>query len=626
MEKEVKQLSLKAFSYIFNESEKCNRRFCFILGSGASREAGILTGVEMAKIWSERLREKYETDELSQLMKKLNINDLEPTSENYFGIYELMFYPDYRDGHSFFERELEKGTLSFGHHALAKILAGKTHNLAITTNFDSLIEDALFIYTEKRPLVIGHESLTEFADFNIERPIVAKIHRSLYFHPFNRKNETDCLAEGWKDTLQNAFRVYTPVVIGYAGGDKSLMEFLKDENTKMDGLYWCYYNREEPSEEIKALVANKAGCLIPIGGFDHMMFMLSRKLGFENPENKMREVTESRIETYNKRYEEFNEKIRDENKIISDESTMEIVKEMDIYNQKWLDSINNIPSDVATYNDLINKARLYSRLLKYDKAIEELGKAIKLKPENAEAYNIRGNNYSLTNDFKKALEDYNKAIELNPQYVKAYSNRANVYIATNEYEKALEDYNKAIELDPLYVSAYINRGDYYNIAEKYEEAMEDYNKAIELDPMNAEAYNNRGCIYNATKEYKEALEDYNKAIELNPMGAEVYNNRGNIYKAMMEYKKALEDYSKAIELNPLYAVAYNNRANIYIATNENEKALEDHNKANELNHMNAGVLEPNGKFSLTFVQHVKDSSNENSFREINDKILAEHIE
>ena len=147
---------------MFVEAEKYNRRFCFILGSGASRAAGIKTGVEMAKQWATELEEKYERKELKNLMDKLHIDSIVPNSQNYFGIYDLRYYPDYHEGYAYFERELEKGSPSLGHYALAKILAGKKHNLAITTNFDSLVEDALFIYTNKHPLVVGHESLTQF--------------------------------------------------------------------------------------------------------------------------------------------------------------------------------------------------------------------------------------------------------------------------------------------------------------------------------------------------------------------------------------------------------------------------------------------------------------------------------
>ncbi|MCI8891856.1 MAG: tetratricopeptide repeat protein [Eubacterium sp.] len=454
--KEASQLSLKAFIYTFLSAGKNNRRYCFILGSGASREAGILTGVEMAKQWAGKLKEKYEENELKELMRKLEIDSIEPNSKNYFGIYDLLYHDDYQEGYAYFERELEKGTPSLGHYALAKILAGERHNLVITTNFDSLVEDALFIYTRKHPLVIGHESLTEFMNLNINRPVVAKIHRSLYFHPFNRQTETNDLAAGWKEILESLFMVYTPVVIGYAGGDQSLMQFLNDKKVKLNGLYWCYWSKEEPSQEIKDLVAEKNGCLIPIEGFDQMMFMISRKLGFDNPEEEIRQVTEERIEKYNKQYREFETRMRDE----ADKES--VVK----------DTIHDTIKEIDSYNKI---------LLQWAEIRLE-------KEESAENYNYRGNIYVGLDMYDKAIADYTKALEKNPECAEAYYNRGNAYAEKGENDKAIADYTKFIEKKPEYAQAYYNRGYAHVKKGEYDKAIADYTKAVEKNPESAEAY------------------------------------------------------------------------------------------------------------------------------------------
>lgn len=433
MDKEINEISPKAFIHMFGEAQKYNRRFCFILGSGASCEGGIPTGVEMAKIWADELKSKYEETERKDLMKKLDIKSISPTSENYFGIYDLRFYPDYQEGYAYFERELEKGVPSLGHHALAKILAGKTHNLAITTNFDSLIEDALFIYANEHPLLVGHESLAGFINLNVDRPIVAKIHRSLYFHPYNRQKETHGLDQEWQETLKKSFMVYTPVVIGYAGGDQSLMEFLKDENVKMNGLYWCYWKKEKPSQEIVDLVKSKNGCLIPIEGFDYFMYMLSRKMGFENPDKEMRKVTEDRIERYNTQYDKFEKMIRTEAEQSSgsNETLNEIVNEMDTYNDEQIKEAKK----KETVHNYTTMGRIYRREGKYDKAIEAYTAAIDLSPKEADIYIFRGYCYDELGEYSKAVKDYTKAIEHDPQLAVAYSNRGRIYLNMEDYQK-----------------------------------------------------------------------------------------------------------------------------------------------------------------------------------------------
>ncbi len=546
MDQEINEISPKAFIHMFGEAQKYNRRFCFILGSGASREGGIPTGVEMAKIWAEELKNKYEEKELQDLMKKLGIKSISPTSENYFGIYDLRYYPDYQEGYAYFERELEKGVPSLGHHALAKILAGKTHNLAITTNFDSLIEDALFIYANEHPLLVGHESLAGFINLNVDRPIVAKIHRSLYFHPYNSQKETHGLDQEWQETLKNAFMVYTPVVIGYAGGDQSLMEFLKDANVKMNGLYWCYWKKETPSQEIVDLVKSKNGCLIPIEGFDYFMYMLSRKMGFENPDEEMRKVTEDRIERYNTQYDTFEKMIRAEaeQSHAANEALNEILIEMDTYNDEQIKEAKK----EETVHNYKRMGRIYRREGKYDKAIEAYTAAIDLSPEDADNY----------------------------------YNRGNVYVDLKEYNKAVEDYTKVMELDSNVKDVYVCRGYYYDELGEHQMAIEDYTKAIELDPQYDIAYNNRGYTYCIIGDYSKANDDYTKAIEINPQYPNPYKHMGTLKYECQEYEEALEYLNKAIGLRESYKEAYETRAKVYHALGEHEKAKKDEERAEAL--------------------------------------------
>ena len=96
-----------------------------------------------------------------------------PSSRAYFDLYAMRFFPDYQNGSAFLERTLERAQPSLGYYPLAALLANTRNNLVITTNFDSLVEDALFIYTDKRPIVISHELLAQYINFNTSRPIIA---------------------------------------------------------------------------------------------------------------------------------------------------------------------------------------------------------------------------------------------------------------------------------------------------------------------------------------------------------------------------------------------------------------------------------------------------------------------
>ncbi|MDA8000577.1 MAG: tetratricopeptide repeat protein [Alphaproteobacteria bacterium] len=211
-------------------------------------------------------------------------------------------------------------------------------------------------------------------------------------------------------------------------------------------------------------------------------------------------------------------------------------------------------------NNLVDLAQGAVERGNFDDAIGVCSDAIKMDPENADAFRTRGLAYERKGEYDRAIEDLNKAIELNPDHARAYKNRGNTYSDKGEYDLAIADFNKAIELNPDYAKAYNNRGNAYHGKKEYDRTIADYSKAIELDPGFARAYYNRGNTYDKKGEYDLAIADFSKAIELKHDYANAYNNRGNIYGKKGEHDLAIQDYDEAIDLNPGHTAAHHNRA------------------------------------------------------------------
>lgn len=243
-------LSAAKFAETYSEGCRNGQRFCFVLGSGASVESGIPMGgsleydwmkclmgeeadkgtpamnVEETREFAEKLRKDGKLQhEFSVIEDEWNQSKAEGrhtlSSEYYFDIYKLRFYPNSKNGYRYLERLMEHADPSFGYHPLARLLTDEyNNNLVITTNFDSLVEDALFLYTDQKPLTINHELTADYiGDHSIRRPIIAKLHRGLFFDPLNDPEDTTGLKGNWKKVLREIFHIYTPVVIGYGGGD-----------------------------------------------------------------------------------------------------------------------------------------------------------------------------------------------------------------------------------------------------------------------------------------------------------------------------------------------------------------------------------------------------------------------
>jgi len=235
----MKKISLQTFLYHFSNNHRKDKKYCFILGAGASKQSGIPTGAELVKQWMADLNKMLPVDQLKQWKSEKKILD-DNLAEHYSEIYDKRFELDKKEGYAFLEQLMEGKDPSCGYSVLAQILASTNHNIVITTNFDSLTEDALFIYTRKKPLVIGHEALAHYIDLFMDRPVVVKIHRDLYLAPKSTTEETSILEKNFGDNLANIFKYYTPIVIGYGGNDGSLMGFLESLDVIEGGIFWFY--------------------------------------------------------------------------------------------------------------------------------------------------------------------------------------------------------------------------------------------------------------------------------------------------------------------------------------------------------------------------------------------------
>lgn len=546
-------LSAKKFIQVFKESTENNQRFCFILGSGASVESGIPSGGILEMDWMDCLMGKrpdrgtppMDPEESESIAEELlNKGDISHqfgeikanweeakekgfrsmSSEFYFDLFKLRFHPVQQNGYRYLESLMQKVEPSPGYRALALLLTeGHQHNLVITTNFDNLVEDALFLHTEWRPLVISHEALAEYIQFNTKRPIIVKVHRGLMYNPFNSPDTTDHLEKEWHEALDYAFKTYTPVVVGYGGGDGSLMSFLK-KTAFPNGIYWCYREASgEPAPEITEFLADKGGCLVKTDGFDALMYSIggtlyTEKVGIKETRAHLETQCRMRTSTYSAKWTELE-------KQAAAKDAAKVVKAVEKESEK-----ERAEQDRLTYWDHFDLAYAAAEKGDHDTAIREYTLALEKDPNRLIAYNNRGNSYAALKQYERAIQDYDKAIELDPNNARAYNNRSNCYLSKHELEKALEDCNKALQLNPNYPEFHHTLASVYLALEQDQNAVDSFTKAIEqFIETNRSAknlittYRDRAKAYRAIGETALAEADEAKAAELEAK----QNKKGN---------------------------------------------------------------------------------------------------
>ncbi|MGC8638586.1 MAG: tetratricopeptide repeat protein [Isosphaeraceae bacterium] len=258
----------------------------------------------------------------------------------------------------------------------------------------------------------------------------------------------------------------------------------------------------------------------------------------------------------------------------------------------------------------------YHRLGEDERAIAEYNQAIKIYPDDPNAFIGRGDCCLSLGEPDRALDNYNEAIRLGPNYSRAYARRGKLLETKGEWDKAQADYDKAIQLDPNFTyafrlragllsrrgqnakafadaelagrlspqdaGAFKDRGGILVRMGHYQQAIDELNKAVELDPNLATAYLNRGAAYNSLGQYERAIKDLEKALELDPQSAPAHTNIGLAYFMIGQYDRAALDLSEAVRLAPKSAVVHFNRANVYARLGLKEQAIVDYEAAGRL--------------------------------------------
>jgi len=542
----AKSITNVGFLSEFMRRHKTERPFCWILGSGASLQSGVPTGGELVKRW---LGEMHELEDGGQhpieewaTEDSLGITGFTyaEAARFYPWIYERR-YRDYKDlGYAFLEQIMEAAEPSYGYSVLAQIMATFQHRVAITTNFDNLIADALSIYTKVFPLVCGHESLTGYLRPNMRRPMVAKIHRDLLLHPLNDPSEISRLSGEWGTALTAIFENYTPIVIGYGGNDGSLMTFLKNLNPIVGGMFWCHRNPVDPI--VHEVVEHHKGSLVPIAGFDELMLQLWEKLGLTSPLPELQKVYEQRTRDYQNQFESLQAALKKPAESAAAEEALKpvrgaaeaavqrLTKEKSSWSWElkakaepdpekreeiYRAGLQDFPGSAELTGNLANFMRTVRR--NYDEAERLYRRALALDPNHA----IITGNFALFMHYVRKNHDeaerlYRRALELDPRDVTNIDNLATfVTNIRGNHDEAERLYRRALKVDPNHASSTGNFANFMrNVRNNHDDAERLYRRALELDPKNANNTVNFAQFLVARDRVVEARDFANRALEL----------------------------------------------------------------------------------------------------------------
>jgi tetratricopeptide (TPR) repeat protein len=206
-------------------------------------------------------------------------------------------------------------------------------------------------------------------------------------------------------------------------------------------------------------------------------------------------------------------------------------------------------------------------------AIEEMEKAVALKPGYADLRCNLGLLYYQANEKEKASESLRKSLEINPKFFKARIFLAKVLLSCNENERALELLSEAAKSCPNFhrekfgelLQAARTRGLDETTEVLFHEIMEEKPSPAQLSrELAIEAIQNGNNT--------EAIRELKKALSFNPDYPDLHNYLGIAYGNSGMIDDSIEEFETALKINPYYLKARLNLALAFYETGEFGKA------------------------------------------------------
>ena len=251
--------------------------YTVLLGAGCSVTSGIDSGRTLINKWMKELYLQTsdtlpETDtELYDHFTREEASWFNATNP-YASLFEKKFdLPSQR--RRFVESEVDKKSPSIGYAYLVNLVNKRFLSTIFTTNYDDLIQEAFYQFSDIRPIMCAHDSSVRSISITSSRPKIIKLHGDYLFDDIKSTvRETESLEQNIRDKLIEFCKEFGLVVIGYSGNDRSVMDVLefltKQDDYLSNGLYWCLRKNDEVNNTLQNLLWRDRVYPVLIDGFD----------------------------------------------------------------------------------------------------------------------------------------------------------------------------------------------------------------------------------------------------------------------------------------------------------------------------------------------------------------------
>jgi len=490
--------------------QEADKRFAFLLGAGCSVSSGIPAAGPLVKDhWLPRLRNLCAPDRKDlDIWAKEQFPKYDPQAPSalYGDVMERLFLsPEER------QREIERlcdGRFpAFGYAVLSSLVAleGGRFNVVLTTNFDDLMADGLYLFSQARPLVIHHESLASYIRPTRTRPLIVKLHGDHRLSPQNTTQETQALKETIEKQVRTLLHDRGLIFIGYGGNDNGIKEMLDSlpREALPLGVFWI--GGKEPQGAIRPWLESRNAVWVEKGDFDELMLFVRDVFDLPHPD-------EGRFENVFERYK----------------------KTYDILSGR----IVSLPDTAAEASALKEAVKRTDESLPHWWAAEVAARRMrKSDPNLADAMYVKG------------LEEFPTSAGLLASYA--------IFLTTvrKDHDRAEEYFRRALAADPDDANHLGNYGAFLlRVRKDYARAEEYFRRALAADSKQANTLDNYAILFSEYhKDYARAEEYFRRALAADPDDAILLGNYAGFLLARGRREEGLPALERALH-HPAFSV------------------------------------------------------------------------
>jgi len=192
----------------------------------------------------------------------------------------------------------------------------------------------------------------------------------------------------------------------------------------------------------------------------------------------------------------------------------------------------------------------YLRAGDYQNAERQCRKAMKMNPENAQAYYFLGLAKFGRNEHDEAIKYLLQAAKREPGKGEIYTNLGVAYIAKGMLNEAVGYLQKALQIDPNDGGAHYNLGVVMLRRADNQGAIKCMSNAVRLKPDDYEVHYDLARVLDEEGHVDQAVEHYLRTVQLKPDHAMAHARLGMALCAKGAFKDGLPYLSTAVELNP----------------------------------------------------------------------------